>query len=260
MSKKKVTAPVEEKKRPHILVCTPMYGGQCTGFYTQALLQLAILCKDRGVEMSYCAMFNESLVQRARNGLAHKFMSRDDCTHLMWIDADIWFRPEDILQMIAAEVDVICGIYPKKEINWNSVDKFLKQGVPVDQIRHYTGSFVVNLKDGETDKTVPVNEPFEIWNGGTGFMLVKKDVFLKIKPVVKSYVNDVIDTRNGATPERIYEYFPVFIEPESERLLSEDYAFCKICRENGIQIWAAPWARLGHLGSYLFEGNLIPTA
>jgi len=259
VSKKKKSEPVVEQKRPHLFVATPMYGGQCTGFYTQSLLQFAIRCKDAGVEMSYCAMFNESLVQRARNGLAHKFMQRDDCTHLMWIDADIWFRPDDILQMISADKDVICGIYPKKEINWYAVDKYLKEGVPVDQIKNYTGSFVVNLKDGETSKTVPVNEPFEIANGGTGFMLVKKEVFLSLQDKVKSYVNDVMDARNGHAPERIYEYFPVFIEPESERLLSEDYAFCKICRENGIRIWAAPWAKLGHLGSYLFEGNLIPS-
>jgi hypothetical protein len=161
--------------------------------------------------------------------------------------------------MIEADRQVICGIYPKKEINWASVDRYLKQGVAVDQIKNYTGSFVVNLKDNEQNKTVPVNEPFEIWNGGTGFMLIKREVFAFLKDKVKSYINDVYDARGSSAPDRIYEYYPVFIEEGSERLLSEDYAFCKICRENGIQIWAAPWAKLGHLGSYLFEGNLIPT-
>jgi hypothetical protein len=58
--------------------------------------------------------------------------------------------------------------------------------------------------------------------------------------------------------DRIWEYFPVFIEEGSERLLSEDYAFCKIARDNGIKIWAAPWVHLGHFGTYLFEGGLLP--
>ena len=257
--KKKVTAPVEEKKNPHIFIATPMYGGMCTGHYTQSLINLVVVLARQGIGMSYTAMFNESLIQRGRNALTSNFLKNEQCTHLMWIDADIKFNAEDIPKMIEADKDVICGIYPKKEINWPMVDKHLKLGVSVDDIKLYTGSFVVNLANNEMSKTVPVNEPFEIWNGGTGFMLIKKQVFLDLQDKVKSYLNDVIDVAGTFKQERIYEYYPVFIEPESERLLSEDYAFCKVARENGIKIWAAPWVRLGHLGSYLFEGSLIPT-
>jgi hypothetical protein len=40
--------------------------------------------------------------------------------------------------------------------------------------------------------------------------------------------------------------------------LSEDYYFCIKCREHGIKVYAAPWAVLGHFGTYLFEGGLLP--
>jgi len=40
--------------------------------------------------------------------------------------------------------------------------------------------------------------------------------------------------------------------------LSEDYYFCWRAREAGLTVWAAPWVQLGHFGTYLFEGGLIP--
>ncbi|NBW08726.1 MAG: hypothetical protein EBR82_11955 [Caulobacteraceae bacterium] len=243
--------------KANIFIATPMYGGQCTGHYTQSLLQTVGILKDADIGMRFCAMFNESLVQRARNALTLQFL-KSEATHLMFIDADIHFNPHDIVKMVEADKEIICGIYPKKEINWPMVERAVQNGVPADQLKHYTGSFVVNLADQTSSVTVPINEPVEIWNGGTGFMLIKREVFQNLEEKVNSYVNDVIDVSGTMKRDRIYEYFPVFIEKQSERLLSEDYAFCKIARENGIKVWAAPWARLGHMGSYLFEGGLLP--
>jgi NDP-sugar pyrophosphorylase family protein len=58
----------------------------------------------------------------------------------------------------------------------------------------------------------------------------------------------------------IKEYFATSIEPESNRLLSEDYHFCKIAREAGFKVYAAPWAQFGHTGTYTFSGQLPRSA
>ena len=63
---------------------------------------------------------------------------------------------------------------------------------------------------------------------------------------------------NGNITEKIVEYFACSIEPETQRLLSEDYHFCRVARLNGYKIYAAPWVTLGHFGTYLFEGGLVP--
>jgi len=235
-----------------------MYGGQCTGYYTQSLLTLGPVLNQNGYDMAYSAMFNESLIQRGRNALAHGFMQRPECTHLMFIDADIKFNPQDIIKMIEADKDIICGIYPKKEINWVEVEKAVKEGVPTDRLKTRTASVVVNLKDYAGSVTVPVSEPVEIFNGGTGFMLIKRSTFETMKSVVNSYNNDVLFLDGGISNDRITEYFACAIEPGTERLLSEDYFFCWKAREAGLKVWAAPWAQLGHFGSYLFEGGLTP--
>jgi len=233
-----------------------MYGGVCCGTYTQSVLPLQPVLRQHGWDCVFSFMFNESLITRARNALTNIFM-KSDCTHLMFIDSDIRFNPHDIVKMIEADKEIICGIYPKKEINWATVQNAMNNGVPYDQLKHHTGSFVVNLVGYQTEVTVRLDEPCEIWNGGTGFMLIEKSVFKKLQKVVPSYTNDVMDLSQQMKADKIYEYFATSIEPETNRLLSEDYHFCRIARLEGIKVWAAPWVNLAHTGSYIFEGQLL---
>jgi hypothetical protein len=237
-----------------------MYGGMCTGHYTQSLLMTGSAFTQAGIQMSAMMMFNESLIQRARNGLVKNFL-RTDGDYLMFIDADIGWNPHDIMPMIDADKDIICGIYPKKEINWHGVKAAVEAGVPVEQLKHHSGALVVNLVDYSGTVTVPRKDPLEIWNGGTGFMLIKRSVFEGLKDKVATYTNDVVDLNNSVNPgDLIHEFFAVSIEEGTNRLLSEDYHFCMLARKHGYKVWAAPWVSLGHVGSYLFEGTLIPAA
>ena len=244
-------------KQPHILIAVPMYGGMCTGYFAQSLVGVGPFMSENNVKISVSMMFNESLIQRGRNALADQFLKKTDATHLMFIDSDIRFNPADILSMLKADKDVICGIYPKKEINWPSVAAAVGRGVPFNELTHHTGAMVVNLKDYAGEVTVPVDQPVEIWNGGTGFMLIKREVLEKLRDHVPSYVNNVKVIGVDQEINRISDFFPVFID-EHDILLSEDFGFCYKARQIGTQIWAAPWVKLGHFGTYLFEGGLTP--
>lgn len=243
-----------------VFIASPMFGGQCAGFYMQSILQLQAVLSMRGYHVALSMMFNESLITRGRNALANQFL-KSDFTHLLFIDADIKFDAQQVAMMFDADKDIICGIYPKKEINWHTVADAVKKGVPVEQLKHYTGSWVINLVDYQNSVDVPQNEPLEVWAGGTGMMLIKREVFEKMKDWVPSYLNDVVDLSNSMEPrERIAEFFATSIEPGTERLLSEDYHFCRVWRENGGKIYAAPWVELGHIGTYIFEGRLLQTS
>lgn len=239
-----------------VFIATPMYGGMCTGFYTQSLLLMQNVFAQNNISSAISFVFNESLIQRARNSLAHAFL-KTDCTHLLFIDADLRFDGAGVYKMIEADKDVICGIYPKKEINWPMVRKAIESGVPDDQLKHHTGSWVINLVDYMGTQSVRTDEPFEIWAGGTGMMLIKREVFEKLKEVTESYCNDMVDLSGSLQDkERIYNFFSLSIEPGTERLLSEDYHFCREWREIGGKVWAAPWMTPGHIGTYIFEGHL----
>jgi len=239
----------------HIMVCTPMYGGMATGHYVQSILSMTGHFSSLGHKVSCAFMFNESLIQRARNNMAHQFL-KSEADYLFWIDADIKFRSEDALRMLIADKDVIGGIYPKKEINWGMVKEAAK--ADKDNLQNFTGSFVVNLIN-PTNSSVVVkrDEPCEVAALGTGFMLIKRHVLEKLKKKVKVFKNDMSAMAHG---EEIHEFFGVPIDKESGRLLSEDYDFCHKWRKAGGKVYAAPWCQLGHMGSYLFEGTLVPTA
>jgi hypothetical protein len=245
--------------RSNIFIATPMYGGMCSGYYTQGVLGLIGVLSGMGHSSATSFIFNESLITRARNMLTHKFLE-SDCTHMLFIDADISFEPAQVPLMIQKNVPVICGIYPKKEINWPAVHEAAMNGVAATDLHKHSGSLVVNLVGYSGEAVVRADQPAEIWNGGTGFMLIKREVFEKLADKVPAYNNDVVDSlgsfKHGFS---IKEYFTTSIEPGTNRLLSEDYHFCRLCRENDIKIYAAPWVQLGHMGSYLFSGGLVQT-
>jgi hypothetical protein len=237
-----------------------MYGGMCTGMYSSAIMQMVGVCGQNGIQMYYSFMMNESLITRARNSMAYDFMETD-ATHLMFIDADIAFNPADIPRMVAADKDIICGLYPKKEINWMQVSEAVKAGVPPNQLHLHTGAFVLNLAHGETQTTGNVNEPIEIANGGTGFMLIKRKVFETLNDKVPSYTNDMYHAVDVVRKVKVIkEFFATSIDEESNRLLSEDYHLCKIARQAGFTVWCAPWANFSHTGTYSFSGTLPRSA
>jgi glycosyltransferase involved in cell wall biosynthesis len=241
-------------KRPSLMIATPMYGGMCTGAYVQGLLFTMQKMRELGVNVAWCQMSNESLITRARNELTRVFLESDH-DYLMFIDADIGFNGEAIAQLMAADRDVACGIYPKKEVNWSSVERAAKEGKP--NLADYAGAFVLNMlgsNDAETDE----QGFFEVRHGGTGFMLIKRGVFEALAPHVPTY--RVSSFRDPETNEYIkpltYEFFATSIDA-SGALLSEDYHFCELVRKHGGEIWASPFINLDHVGTYVFGGDIL---
>ena len=241
-----------------VLIATPMYGGQALGTYTSSLMQVPMAFAQNGMGMYYAHMMNESLIPRARNSLTYDFLDTKAATHMMWIDADIGFNPHDIVSMIQEDVDIVCGLYPKKEINWPRVAQAVQQGVPPEELHKHVGSFVVNLVNDEHGKAVNPNELMEIANGGTGFMLIKREVIEDLAKYVPEYTNDMFSAVDDqSNPKNIKEFYACSIDATSgNRLLSEDYHFCKLARNNGYKIHVAPWVRLSHTGTYIFDGSL----
>ena len=120
-----------------VFIATPMYGGQCYGYYTQSILMLQRVLDQNNIESIFSFMFNESLITRARNALSHGFLN-SDATHLMFIDSDIRFNPNDIVKMIEADKGIICGLYPKKEINFPSLQKAIQNNVKTEALKYPT--------------------------------------------------------------------------------------------------------------------------
>jgi hypothetical protein len=152
----------------------------------------------------------------------------------------------------------MCGPYPKKCISWEKVLQAANKGFGDDNpndLERFIGDFVFNPKDGQS---ILIDEPAQILEGGTGFMMIKRSAFDKVaaKFPELSYRPDHARTADFDGSREIMAYFMDPICPKTKRLLSEDYFFCQKVWEAGGQVWLCPWMELKHVGSYVFAGSL----
>lgn len=258
---------LEQIREKKLFVATPMYGGQCHGSYTKAVADLMTVCTKYGIDARLFFIFNESLITRARNYLADEFL-RSDMDYLMFIDSDIHFEAQDILVMMHyainnPEMEVLCGPYPKKTISWEKIKMAVDKGFAdkdPNVLEEFVGDYVFNPADNVS--SFRIDEPVEVKEGGTGFMLVKRSAFTKMDAAYPElmYKPDHVRTANFDGSREIMAYFDTVIDPVSKRYLSEDYMFCQWARNAGAKVWMLPWIKLKHAGSYIFGGSLAALA
>ena len=259
---------VEDLKKNKLFVATPMYGGMAHGLYLKSCLDLQGIMSRYGVDVKFSFLFNESLITRARNYLVDEFL-RSDCTHLLFLDSDIHYNPQDVVALLALDKDVIGGPYPKKSINWNNIAHAARNHPNLEprELETLVGEYVFNVVKGTSQFSV--TEPLEVLEIGTGFMLVKREVFDKMAveyPNIR-YKPDHVGQAHFDGSRYIHAYFDTVIDTKdsitgggSERYLSEDYMFCQMWRKMGGQIYLCPWMRTQHIGTYAFTGNMPAVA
>ena len=261
---------LEILRKRKLFVATPMYGGQCHGMYCKSTADLSKLCTHYGIEVKFFYLFNESLITRARNYCVDEFM-RSDYTHLMFIDSDIGFDPNDVLTLLALmdtdnpdnDKHIMCGPYPKKTIAWEKIKRAVDKGFADDnpgELERFVGDYVFNPAGGQ--QQVRLDEPVKVLEGGTGFMMVTKYAFEKFNEAYPdySYRPDHVRTKNFDGSREIMMYFQALIDEKTKRYLSEDYMFCQWMQKVGVPTWMCPWMKLAHTGSYTFGGSLTDMA
>jgi hypothetical protein len=267
MASMEISVSIEELRKKKIFVATPMYGGICGGQYCKSTADLSALGAQYQMDVRFFYLFNESLITRARNYLVDEFL-RSDCTHLMFIDSDIGFDPNDViaLAVIAAEgsdKEIVCGPYPKKCIAWEKIKRAVDKGFAdknPENLEKYVGDYVFNPKEGTG--SIPLDEPVEVLEGGTGFMMIQRSALEKFAAAYPqySYLPDHVRTEHFDGTREILQYFQAEIDPKSKRYLSEDYWFCQKMWDIDVKTWLCPWMKLQHTGSYVFGGSLIDLA
>lgn len=137
-------------------------------------------------------------------------------THLMFIDADMVFPDDGVMQLFKQDKDIIGANYNVR-LDPTSPD--------------FSGPTVKMLVDGKPVSMVNKDFPtelFECYALGTGFMMIKTEVFKKLK----------------------YPYFEAIIDRKGHH--TEDVEFCRRANEAGFKIYCDPTIKMGHIGSYMY--------
>jgi hypothetical protein len=219
---------VDYLKTTRVHICMPCYGGMLTESTFMSYIKWSNTCRQLGIDWTMETMTNESLISRARNTLTAKFLHNKESTHLMFIDADIGWEPWHLLVMLNAQKDVIGGLYPMKSL-------------PVKWcVNGFDGAAV--SEDGSLQ---------EVSKTGTGFMLIKRDVFEKLNahPATKPFMNDI------GLPVELNPYMKTYFDTavRENRYYSEDWTFCENWRDLGGQVWVDKRVLLKHTGTYVFD-------
>ena len=263
-----IQIPIEKLRERGLFVATPMYGGQCAGMFARSVADLSALCTKYGIPLQFYFLFNESLITRARNYCCDEFM-RSNTQHMMFIDSDIGFNPQDVIALMALQAndekyDIIGGPYPKKCVSWEKIKHAVDKGVADEDpnvLEKFVGDYVFNPKGNQT--SIPLSEPVEVLEIGTGFMMVTKNAMQKFYDSYKdqySYKPDHVRTEHFDGSREILMYFQAEVDPVSKRYLSEDYWFCQKAQQIGLTTWFCPWMVLQHVGTYIFGGSLADIA
>ena len=130
-------------------------------------------------------------------------------THILMVDSDMFFPIEDgvnpIQRLVSHDKDIIGGWYNFRRL-------------PAEPV-----GFPRELHTGET-------EPFKCDVVGTGFLLVKREVFEKI-------------------PE---PWFQFGRDKEQQLVYGEDSWFCDQARKVGFDVWADPGLFIKHIGEFAY--------
>lgn len=223
-------------RKHNVFFATPCYGGLVTDQFFLSMFRTSQLFMSHGINFRITTLRNESLVTRARNIMVAMFLE-SDCSHLMFIDADIEFDAESVLRALAYDKPIMAAAYPKKAL-------------PIQ----YAINF--KFKDQATKQVRVENGAIEVLDASTGFFLIKREVIEKMIQAYPElhYKNDSnIDEKFN---KYCYSFFDTIHDPDDNRYLSEDYTFCRRWQKIGGEIWLDPNTKLNHIGAHTFEGDV----
>ncbi len=223
---------------PHIFLATPFSGGTLCFEYLNSYTRTCALLGAHRIPVTAGQLSRETSVEFARNRLASQFLETR-CTHLMFIDADMEWNPEDVLRLISHKEYLVAGAGPVKSLEPDGMARYC-----------------CNLtKDMAQCAGKPLIEALHV---GTGFMLIAREVLDMMRERTNVARYDV----GNAVPKYEYQFFRRSIEPDGNGRMvnfSEDYAFCNRWRELGGKVWVDTLCQLGHVGRHTYKPESIHT-
>ena len=237
----------------NLVVATPCFGGQISALFATSLLKLQSRARSySGLGVKFFFKDGDALITRARASLVAQFLDDPAATHLLFIDADIGFEPEQVFRLVTCGADMCAAIYPIKRIDWDKVRTTMATGRrnPAAAALRY----VMEVDDGNA--VIEKGGFVKVRYAGTGFLMIRRAALERMcahYPQLRYRRDHSLDALTES--ENRFALFECMIG-EDGTYLSEDFAFCKRWTDIGGEIWADVDSRLNHVGPMTFCGDL----
>ena len=248
-----ITSPPIAPASINLVIATPCFGGQISILYAASLFKLQKLVRTYS-DFNLKVLFKDgdALITRARASLISQFLDDPAATHLLFVDADIGFEPEQVLRLIQCGAEMCAAIYPIKRIDWDKVKTTIEAARPNPSAAALKYVFEVENPNAVIARAGFVRARY----AGTGFLMIRREALERMcahYPRLKYKRDHSLDATTAS--ENRFALFECMIA-EDGTYLSEDFAFCKRWTDMGGEIWADLNSKLNHVGPMAFCGDL----
>ena len=231
----------EESKKPRVYVATPCYDSMRVETCVSLLDTFSAL-GGSGIECKFKTV-KTSLVTHGRNLLTCGFLD-SGFDYMLFVDADVEFKPEAVMRMLVPKKDVVVTPYRVKE-----------EGM----------KYAVKFKDSTNIKIEPF-DLVEIEEGPAGLTLIHRKVFerlmdkhpeLKINfdVATRTKMNEEIGAEEDSIDRYMYNFWDTTFRLDTGEWKGEDLSFCALARGAGFKLYANLDSWTTHHGSRGWKGR-----
>ncbi|MGE3318979.1 MAG: hypothetical protein AB7I18_06745 [Candidatus Berkiella sp.] len=253
----------QNTSRPiRIFMATPSYDAKVhTGYAVSLVKTYSYFQKIPNIDIFHQFRLHDCSIPRARNYFAAFFLSDPSLTHLLFIDADINWKPEDIEKLLQSNKPIIAATFPKKQYFWDKLRSEHVQKIIMDKkmsaeefqrrIKANLVDYAINFGDSREVK----NNIIEVKHVATAFMMIERQVLEKM---CAQFPERKINNHNDIPPH-VHQHLYSLFEQENEQgeYLSSDYSFCRLWSKTGGKVFADLSITLSHHGTEDFVGNIM---
>lgn len=218
-----------------ILIFVPSYGHQISSATFETTHALIPQLAARGIGGGI-ATFSYPEVSEARNiAITAWYDTVPASTHLLFVDSDMGFPPQLVLDLLLFNEPMVGALYSKKCLptQWAA--------------------------SGLGGKTADARGQFmKVAGLGMGCFLIRRDAVTIMLEKMPELIDTDISLHAGKDmlpSGRIFRLFDPLIGPSGR--MSEDLAFCHRWRECGGEVWAAIGHEVEHIGMYSYKANYM---
>jgi hypothetical protein len=237
----------------NLVVATPCFGGQISVTYAASLFKLQkAVHAYRDFNLKVLFKDGDALITRARASLISQFLDDPDATHLLFIDADIGFEPDQVFRLIECGAEMCAAVYPIKRIDWSKVRSAFEAG----RANPAAAALQYVFEVADPDAVAEQRGFVKVRYAGTGFLMIRRQALERMcagYPELRYKRDHSVDAATAS--DNRFALFECMIA-EDGTYLSEDFAFCRRWTEMGGEIWADLGSKLRHVGPMVFCGDL----
>lgn len=204
-----------------VMLATPAYDAPAPS-YTFSIARSREALTQSGIQSAYLLLSGHCHVDDSRNAIVRHFLE-SDCTELVFLDADVDWEPESLVQLCKRDLDIVGGVYP-----------YRREGGETMPVRIMSGA-------------KPENGLLEVDGLPTGFLKIKRHVLEMMAKDAPKYF------------DKINETALVFDRPTpgaDKTRWGGDIDFCNRWKAMGGKLYADMELRLGHAAKVIVKDSL----